>query len=109
MFVEVFNDLLAENDMSKKKFSEQSGIPYPTIIGWTNLHRLPDYTALLKIADFFHCSVDYLMGRENSYNDPQPAQIILSPKERELIALYRKLDPDGKQLIGKLADKLGSA
>ncbi len=53
MFVEVFNDLLAENDMSKKKFSEQSGIPYPTIIGWTNLHRLPDYTALLKIADFF--------------------------------------------------------
>ncbi len=48
------------------------------------------------------------MGRENSYHDPQPAQIILSPKERELIALYRKLDPDGKQLIGKLADKLGS-
>lgn len=63
-FLEIFNDLLSENGLNRKQFAELSGIPYTTVIGWTSLNRLPDYTALIKIADYFKCSVDYLAGRQ---------------------------------------------
>lgn len=52
-FLDIFNDLLVENNLNRKQFAEQSGIPYTTVIGWTNLNRLPDYSAIIKIADFF--------------------------------------------------------
>ena len=105
MFVDIFNDLLSENYLTKKRFSEQSGIPYPTIVGWTKLNRLPDYTALIKIADFFHCSVDYLMERQEGDNRAEQVNSALS-NERLLISHYRKLSADDKELISKLAKKL---
>ena len=105
MFVDIFNDLLAENYLNKKKFSEQSGIPYPTVVGWTKLNRLPDYTALIKIADFFHCSVDYLMGRQEDYSQSEQTDNTLSG-ERLLILNYRKLSPENKELISRLIKNL---
>lgn len=105
MFVEIFNELLEENNLNKKKFSEQSGIPYPTVMGWTNLHRLPDYTALMKIADFFHCSVDYLMGRQTDFSGTFPLQR-QSAEEQRMIRSYRGLDEEGRELIHKLAERL---
>ena len=64
MFVDIFNDLLNESGLNKRQFAQLSGIPYSTVVGWTNLNRLPDFNALTRIADYFQCSVDYLMGRE---------------------------------------------
>lgn len=107
MFVDVFNELLAENNLNKKQFSERSNIPYPTIIGWTNLNRLPDFTALNRVADFFQCSVDYLMGREGSQINLNPP--VYSPKERELIFQYRKLTFEDKDLIFRLTEALCNA
>lgn len=66
MFIDIFNELLEENELNRKQFSEKSGIPYTTVIAWTNLNRLPDYTALIKLADFFHCSIDFLAGRNET-------------------------------------------
>lgn len=106
MFVEIFNELLAEYDLNKKQFSEQSGIPYPTIIGWTNLNRLPDYTALLKVADFFHCSVDYLMGRQDDLGSPSYLGDEMLSIEHTLISNYRKLNSENKELIFKLTKNL---
>ena len=106
MFVEIFNELLAENELNKKQFSEQSGIPYPTIIGWTNLNRLPDYTALIKIANFFQCSVDYLMGRQESSIVHSYSATGLLPVERTFLANYRRLNTENKELVYKLTKNL---
>ena len=104
-FLEIFNELLSENDLTTKSFSNKSGIPYPTVIGWTNLGRLPDFLALKKIADYFGCSVDYLMGRQREYGDPIVAAK-LSAKEEKLIDDYRSLSQENKELIYKLAANL---
>ena len=109
MFLEIFNELLAEHDLNRKKFSEQSGIPYPTVTGWTNLNRLPDYTALLKIADFFHCSVDYLMGRQDDFGNAVYLSLELLSSERALVLTYRKLKPENQELIFKLTKNLANA
>ena len=93
-----------ENGLNKKKFAEQSGIPYPTVIGWTNLNRLPDYAALNKIADFFHCSVDYLMGREGV--DFTPQNVRFSLMEKRLLTQYRRLSEENKEIIFRLVEQL---
>lgn len=106
MFADVFNELLAENDLTKKSFSEQSGIPYPTIIGWTNLNRLPDFSALKKIADFFHCSVDFLMERQDSALVPRESE--RAKAERDLIFFFRKLNEENQEIIYKLTKNLSN-
>lgn len=105
MFNEIFNDLLEEKGINRKQFSEKSGIPYTTVTGWTTLNRLPDFTALIKIADFFNCSIDYLTERQET---PGSNFYIgkLARQEKALIKDFRKLDTDSKQLVLKLTHKL---
>lgn len=104
-FLEIFNELLSEHDLTRKTFSQESGIPYTTVIGWTNLGRLPDFVALKKIADFFECSVDYLMGREDDYGNPV-TNTNLSQREEKLLAHFRALSTEKKELLAKLAETL---
>lgn len=106
-FIEIFSDLLAEHELNRKQFSEKSGIPYPTVIGWTTHNRLPDYTALIKIADFFDCSVDYLTGRQDYYGrDLYSGKI--SQQEKSLLVSFRKLSNENKNLIVNLSGKLSN-
>lgn len=108
MFLERFNELLNENYLNRKQFAERSGIPYPTVTGWTNLGRLPDYYALIKIADFFNCSVDYLMGRQGEYDTP-PEPRGNSDDERDMLKNYRALSDENKQLINHLIKQLNKS
>lgn len=108
MFVDIFNDLLEDHDLNRKQFSEKSGIPYTTVIGWTKLNRLPDYTALIKIADFFHCSIDYLAGRQDDYGNFY-ASIEVSHTEQSLLRDFRTLRSDNKELVTKLVKNLAES
>ena len=105
MFIEIFNELLAEKNLNRKQFSEQSGIPYTTIIGWTNLNRLPDYNALIKISDFFQCSIDYLVGRQDDYNYAV-LSVSISKQEEELLQNYRKLSQKNKDIVQTITQAL---
>ena len=107
MFNEIFADLLAERGLNRKQFSEKSGIPYPTVIGWTTHNRLPDYTALIKIADFFDCSVDYLTGRQDYYGRELYSGKI-SQQEKMLLISFRKLNVNNKDLVEKLIGSLAA-
>lgn len=105
MFIEIFNELLEEHELNRKQFSEKSGIPYTTVIGWTKLNRLPDYTALIKIADFFNCSIDYLAGRQDDYGNIY-SSVEVSQVEQNLLKNFRKLESDNKDLIIRLTKNL---
>lgn len=105
MFVEIFNDLLQECGLNRKQFAEQSGIPYTTVVGWTKLNRLPDYGALIKIADFFRCSIDYLTGREDEYGRLHQVDDIFA-EERKLLRNFRAMSAEDKDLLLKLSYKM---
>ena len=104
-FAEKFNELLAENGLNRKQFAEKCGIPYPTVIGWTNLNRLPDYSALGKLADFFDCSVDYLMSRQDDVGNITVVNNLSSDEER-LLTTYKQLTPAQKQAVNKLMESI---
>ena len=104
-FLDVFNELLSEQGLTRKAFAQKSGIPYTTVIGWTNLGRLPDFVALKKIADFFGCSTDYLAGRQDDYGYPV-TNAALTQKEEKLLYFFRNLKDEDKELLIKLATSL---
>lgn len=104
-FIEIFNDLLAEAGLNRKQFAEKCGVPYTTVIGWTSLNRLPDFTALIKIANFFNCSIDYLTGRQTEIeNTAYPEKV--PAKESTLLKNFRKLNTENKDLVIKLTQNL---
>ena len=105
-FSEKLHELLEENGLNRKQFAERCGIPYPTVIGWTNLNRLPDYSALLKLADFFDCSVDYLMSRQDDIGNITVVNN-LSMDEEKLISVYKRLTSEQKQAVHKLLESMG--
>lgn len=100
MFTDVFNDLLDESGLNRRQFAEKSGIPYTTVVGWTTLKRLPDFTALVRIADFFECSLDYLTERNGEYGNTVSNE--LTSEERKLLAAYRALDIEDKKTVTRI-------
>lgn len=60
---------LLHNRGEKHKLSKETGISTGNIRDWFNPDRKsqPSAEALIKIADYFGCSVDYILGRTNSF------------------------------------------
>lgn len=55
-----------KNNYTKKEVSEKTGIPYTTYIKYESGERKDvSMQALCKLADFYHVSLDYLLGRED--------------------------------------------
>lgn len=87
-----------ERNINQRQLSNTANIPTTTISGWLNANRLPDYNALIKLADFFDCTTDYLLGREDDYGIIAAGQTtVLTKDEEELLSVYRKMDANTKQ------------
>lgn len=55
--------------LSQTQFAEKFGIGRSTIAMWETGDRIPDTETLTKLASFFGCSTDYLLGITD---DPNP-------------------------------------
>jgi len=51
--------------ITQEELAEHLGVGRPTIAGYETKGKQPDFEKLSKIADFFNCSIDYLLGRTN--------------------------------------------
>ena len=71
----------------------------------------PDPQTLIKLADFFGCSIDYLVGREDDFGNvsvsSSPSD--LTKDEKTLLERFRKLGPFERESILVQIDALSSA
>jgi len=63
-FGETLCDLMFEKDLTTKAFAAELGIPAPTVTRYRKAQHAPSVENLLKIADYFHRSTDFLLGLE---------------------------------------------
>ncbi|MBQ8374366.1 MAG: helix-turn-helix transcriptional regulator [Clostridia bacterium] len=56
-------DLREDMDLRQSDLAEKTGIDQRTISNYETGKTLPDAYALIKLADFFGVSIDYLVGR----------------------------------------------
>jgi len=68
-FADRLSLLIETHNISKKELAETLGVTYRQLRRYETGERRPDFDGLLKLADFFNVSLDYLVGRTD---DPTP-------------------------------------
>ena len=63
-FVERLEELMFEHGLNKKMLAQKAHIHAPRISHYLLEKRFPTLESLVKLADFFQCSTDFLLGRE---------------------------------------------
>ena len=88
--------LLDEADMSQRELAEILHISPSTLNGYIKKGKEPDFDMLIRLANYFNTTTDYLLGRANLRTSPdQP----INPEEGRLLGIYRLLPPQQKQII----------
>lgn len=93
-------ELRKAKGLTTTELGEIIGCSNPTITNYERGNRKPDPETLIKLADYFGVSVDYLLGRDNVSNFANVADSQeFSADERELVAAFRELTPDLQAMI----------
>ena len=94
--------LLSEKSLTQKVIAENFNTTQQTVSRWLNGQNEPDITTLIKLADFFEVSVDYLLGRENDYAIIKSSNVpTLTKTQTELLSVFNLLsEEDQHQVIG---------
>ena len=76
-FPERLSDLLSESELTPTTLGEKIGTSRVTINRYLSGARYPTVEYLITIADFFNCTVDYLLGldddiRTTAFVEPPP-------------------------------------
>lgn len=58
-------ELRAEKGVSQQQLAMHLGISRSTVAMWETEKSIPDATTLNELADYFQCSIDHLMGRDD--------------------------------------------
>ena len=97
---EILKELRKSRGLTQKSLSEKLKIGQATIAGYENGDREPHIYSLIAYANFFECSVDYLLGREDDFgNVTVQKKIELTEDERELLENFRMLNEKQKMRV----------
>lgn len=94
-----------DHDLTQKQLSDRLNIGQATIACYENGSRDPHIFSLIAYADFFECSLDYLVGRSDEigkvFIGESGNKVYVSDDERQLLETYRKLNKsDRTKLTG---------
>lgn len=86
--------LLSDSGLTAKKLTADIGISSSAISEWKKGKGKPSAEAIVKLANYFNVSTDYILIGITGKNG-----IVLSQRENELITNYRNLNKDGMAYI----------
>lgn len=88
-FGDALEELLEQHDMMQKDFARILGLTPAALGNYIHNTREPDYQTLIRIADYFDVSTDYLLGHKVGDG--------LTHDEELLLHTYRSLTRDQKE------------
>lgn len=92
-FKEILKDLRFEYSLSQKEVAEGCNLSPQCISQLEMGLRSPTGFTLMALADFFECSIDYLMGRVTDYENTISGSDNLSTDEKKILTVLRKKPP----------------
>lgn len=96
--------LRRQHGISQKRLASEVGVSQQSINKYENHNIEPDIATLIHLADYFHTTVDYLIGRADSPDTEVRHICELNMEEVLFLAHYRKLNPQKKQLVSMIVD-----
>ncbi len=96
--------------LKRSELAKNLQINQNTLANYENETRQASYATLIRLANYFDESIDYLLGAD--VKDPDAATLVplksyvLSKQEKALIETYRDLNSKGKGRIAEYAGML---
>ena len=89
----IIKRLRKEKGLTQTQLAETFNVDQTAISKWENDKAIPDTQTLIRLAEFFDVSTDFLLGRSNLYYPDRikNAAPALSDEERRLLEMYRSL------------------
>lgn len=92
-----------EHGYTRESLANALGISKYTLRNYELGATEPGHTFLKQIPDFFHVSIDYLMGLTNEQEILESFE--LNTSEKNIIKKYRDLDDHGKEMVDFTLEK----
>lgn len=109
----ILKSLRYESGLTQQQLSERLNIGQATIACYESGQREPHILSLIAYADYFECSLDYLIGRTDDFGNiivgidkTKLSEATLTKEERELLAKYGKLSSANKIKLNGYIDGL---
>ncbi len=99
IFKSNLKSLMSSRGFSNLSFSEEVGIPAPTISRYLTGDRTPDLAYVVKIANYFNVSIDWLLGFNGDKFDVMPQEI------QNVAHRYSLASPDDRKVIQAVLQK----
>lgn len=74
-----------EYSLTQKEVAERTGISAGTLADYESGHRTPSLGRIMRLADIYNSSIDYLVGRERNNTQDIFDAFHLSSKEKEAL------------------------
>ncbi len=85
----LIKELRKEKGLTQIQFCQKLNIGQATLSGWECGKWEPDNKTLIKLADFFGVTVDYLLGRENKNLIERPPYEITDKQTLDIMKLCK--------------------
>jgi transcriptional regulator with XRE-family HTH domain len=100
MFNNVLFNSTNENDTKPNPVAKELGLSSGSVTSWKN-GKVPHYSTLLKIADYFNVSVDYLLTGQKETPIAESDE-----RKKELMKLFNLLDDAGQDALIAIAQQM---
>ena len=102
MMLKMLRDLRKARGMTLKDVAERIGVAESTVSQYETGKRTPDYETLLKLAELFDVSVDYLMRGKVYHGEIQDLISILNLNVSDITDLIQKNNISDEKLMIEL-------
>lgn len=92
--------LIEEESITQKKLADDLHLAPSTLNGYIKKGKEPDFHTLVRLANYFHTSIDYLLGHCNIRTQLSNA---LNDDEGALLGLYRLLSKQEQLMLREQA------
>lgn len=104
-FGEKLRQLMENNNVKQQELADKLNVKRGSVSNWTTNRRCPDAETIVKIADYFNVTVDYLLKdtgiKSNELEELKDLKGDYSEIE-DLYESYKELDKNNKILIDSM-------
>ncbi len=107
-FYEILSELMNTNKVTAKQLSETLKIGKNQFKYWKDKGNIPNGDTLIALADYFQCSVDYLLGRAKKQQEEHqivPIENDESDRNKQrLLRNYDSMNESAQEHIANYSD-----
>lgn len=99
MFYDIYCELCQKHGLTPSGAATKIGFNRASVTMWKNTGKAPKQDLLIRIAEYFGVSVDYLLGKENTPTPEGGHTVDLSEVDFAFYGGYKELSEDDQETL----------